>query len=178
MLIGTEPLTKQWWPDSFAMLYALPYHNAVAHLPLVLHICVSEMGQYCFRQWLGVKPLPEPMLAYYYSVNSNKNTKLFLHENAFENIVCDWNGDHFVQGGIIQCLCWPHNVKPLLPQQISERLRLYISQFIVAHNVSIRQCIDPRARKHRFHRRYRKSPVDGSYLKRLVTPAWKYGMNK
>ena len=46
---------------------------------------------------LGAKPLPEPMLTYcqldpqeqifYY--NSNKNTKLFIHENASATIVCD-----------------------------------------------------------------------------------------
>ena len=31
--------------------------------------------------------------------NSNQNTKLFIHKNVSENIVCD-NGGHFVQGEI------------------------------------------------------------------------------
>ena len=44
---------------------------------------------------IGAKPLSKPMLGYCQldpyeqtSVKSNQNTKLFIHENAFENIVC------------------------------------------------------------------------------------------
>ena len=39
----------------------------------------------------GAKPLPEPMLTYWelnqIQWNLNQNTKLFIHENAFENVI-------------------------------------------------------------------------------------------
>ena len=43
----------------------------------------------------GVKPLPEPMLTVNWTLvnnfrwNSSRNTKLFIHENAFEIVVCE-----------------------------------------------------------------------------------------
>ena len=62
----------------------------------------------CMHQWtgsalvqimacrlFGAKPLPEPVLTYCQlvpweqtSMNYNQNTKLFIHEYAFENVVC------------------------------------------------------------------------------------------
>ena len=64
------------------------------------HICVGKINQYWFRLWpvacLGAKPLSEPMLIYCcldsvnkFQGNWNKNAKLFIQENAFENVVCE-----------------------------------------------------------------------------------------
>ena len=57
----------------------------------------------------GAKPLPEPCwlivnwnLRNKFQWNSNQNTKLFIHENAHECVVCQI-GSHFVQGGMITC---------------------------------------------------------------------------
>ena len=53
---------------------------------------------YCL---IDAKPLSEPMLEYCQldklQWNSNQNTKLFIHENAFKNAVCQ-TGSHFVLG--------------------------------------------------------------------------------
>ena len=45
-------------------------HNELTHLPLVLHICISELSQHWIVQVMacclsGARPLPEPMLPYY-----------------------------------------------------------------------------------------------------------------
>ena len=53
----------------------------------------------------GAKPSPEQMLAYcqldsweqIFQWNLNRNSIIFILENAFENIVCQ-TGGHFVQG--------------------------------------------------------------------------------
>ena len=73
-------------------------HNELTHLPLVLSICISELGQALVQikacRLFGTKPL----LNQYWVIanwtfrnklqwNSHQNTKLFIHENAFENIV-------------------------------------------------------------------------------------------
>ena len=75
---------------------------------LVPHTCVSESGQLWFRQWLIVYSSPSYYLNQY-SVfvngthrnklkwNHNKNTKLFIHENASENIV--FETEPFCPGG-------------------------------------------------------------------------------
>ena len=70
------------------------------HLPLVPHIYVNGLGQYCFRKWL----VTCSTASYYQNQswrivnwilrnklqwNSNQNTKLFFQENAFENVVCE-----------------------------------------------------------------------------------------
>ena len=54
----------------------------------------------------GAKPLSEPMLEYCpldpkeqikFQWNFNRNSNIFIQENAFENVVGE-NGGHFVQG--------------------------------------------------------------------------------
>ena len=72
-------------------------------LPVVPHICViytsvnrvsigSGNGLSPVRQQAS-KPLPEPMLAYCQlnklQWNLNQNKKNFIHENAFESVVCE-----------------------------------------------------------------------------------------
>ena len=63
------------------------------------HICISELGQHWFRYWLVACSVPSHYLNQNWLIvnwtlrnklqwNSNQNTKLFIHENAFENVVC------------------------------------------------------------------------------------------
>ena len=71
----------------------------LSHLTLVSHICVSESGQHCFRQWLVTYSAPSHCLNQCWVIiiwthmnkvqwNFHQNIKLFIHENAFESIVC------------------------------------------------------------------------------------------
>ena len=61
------------------------------------HICVSdELGQHCFREWVVAKQLPEPRwlivnwtLMNKLQWNSNENTKIFIHENTLQDVVCE-----------------------------------------------------------------------------------------
>ena len=81
----------------------------LTHLTLVPHICVSEPGQHWFRWWLVAY---STVLSHYLNqcwvivnrtlrnkplCNFNKNSKLFINENASEDVVCE-RGGHFVQG--------------------------------------------------------------------------------
>ena len=72
----------------------------LTHLPLVLHICVGELGQHWFRQWFVACSAPSHYLNQCWLIvnwtlrnkiqwNLNQNTKLFIHENAFENDFCE-----------------------------------------------------------------------------------------
>ena len=61
---GSEHLLTQEAPE-----HLCTHSVNLTRLSLVPHICVSELPQHWFRQWLvaclfGAKPLPEPMLAY------------------------------------------------------------------------------------------------------------------
>ena len=64
------------------------------------HICVSELGQHWFRKWHGACSAPSHSLNQCCLVvnwtfrnkrqwNLIQNTKLFIHENAFENVACE-----------------------------------------------------------------------------------------
>ena len=66
--------------------------------PLVLHICIAELGQPWFRLWFGACSAPSHYLNQCWLIvnwtlrnklqwNLNQITKLFIHENAFENVV-------------------------------------------------------------------------------------------
>ena len=72
----------------------------LTHLPLVPHKCVSELGQHWFRSWLVTFSAPSRYLNQCWVIfnwtlrnklhwNYNQNTKIFIHENAAENIVCE-----------------------------------------------------------------------------------------
>ena len=72
----------------------------LSHLPLVPLICVSESGQHWFRYWVVVRMAPSHYLNQCCLIvnwtlrnkiqwNFNGNTKLFIDENTFENIVCE-----------------------------------------------------------------------------------------
>ena len=66
----------------------------VNSLSPVTHVCVSYLGQH-WRRRGGGKPFSEPMLDYYEKdhrekilYNLNPNTRTFIQENGFENVVC------------------------------------------------------------------------------------------
>ena len=83
---------------------ALPSFNLtpvkLINLPLLLHICVSELGQHWFRYLLVTYSAPSHYLNQCWVIanwtlsnklqwNFNHNSKLFIHENASKNIVCE-----------------------------------------------------------------------------------------
>ena len=50
----------------------------------------------------GAKPFPEPMLVYcqmgsWEQISMNRNSIIFIQENAFEIVVCQYDG-YFIQG--------------------------------------------------------------------------------
>ena len=64
------------------------------------HICVSESCQHWFRWWLTAHSAPSHYQTQCFDIvnwtlrskrhwNFNQNTKLFIYENASENIVCE-----------------------------------------------------------------------------------------
>ena len=74
-------------------------HNELTHL-LVPHICVGGYGQHWFRQWLVAYSVPSHYLNQCWVIinwtlrnklqlNFDQNKKLFIHENASENIICE-----------------------------------------------------------------------------------------
>ena len=74
--------------------------NTLTYLPLGPHICVGESGQHWFRKWLVAYSAPNHHLNQRWVIgnwairnklqwNFNQNTKLFINENASENIVCE-----------------------------------------------------------------------------------------
>ena len=88
------------WVNFFGSEAKIFWENLVHSSPLVPHICVIELGQHWFRKWLGAEQATSHYLNQCWLIvnwtlgnklqwNSDKNTKLFIHENAFENIVCE-----------------------------------------------------------------------------------------
>ena len=68
------------------------------HLPLVPHICTSGSGQHWFRKWLVAWSAPSHYLNQCWNVvnwtlgdklrwNLNRNSHIFIQENAFEHVV-------------------------------------------------------------------------------------------
>ena len=79
------------------MFHSIYY--SLTHCPLVPHICVSEWGQHWFR-WFVAYSTPSLYLNQCWIIvnwtfgnkihwNSNQNTKLFIHEDASEYIICE-----------------------------------------------------------------------------------------
>ena len=76
------------------------YMYSLTRLPQVLHICISESGQHWFRKWLVAYSALSHYLNQCWGIVNwtltnklhwkfNQNTKLFIHENASENSVCE-----------------------------------------------------------------------------------------
>ena len=75
-------------------------HNDLTHLPIVPHIWVRTSDQHWFRYWLVAYSSPSHYLNQWWVIvnwtpvnklqwNSNQNTKFFINENRFENVVCE-----------------------------------------------------------------------------------------
>ena len=76
--------------------------TSLIYFPLVPHISIDKLGQYCFRKWLGTYSVP----SYYLNLivnwtlrnkfqwNFNQNSNIFIQENVFENVEGDelWSG--------------------------------------------------------------------------------------
>ena len=95
------------WKSNWLNLYGhgfpetgLSSLDALTHLPLVPHICISELCQHWFRLWLVAYSAPNHYLNQCWVIvnwtlrnklqwNFNyQNTKFFIHKNASENIIC------------------------------------------------------------------------------------------
>ena len=119
--------------------------------PLVTHICISVSGQHWFSEWLVAYSAPSHYLNQCWLIvnwtlknklqrNSNKNTKLFTHENEFENVICEmaailsrgrWvnkalinQKDHWPVMVADHCIHVWHTLR-FKPGQISKRHQLY-----------------------------------------------------
>ena len=79
---------------------AYRYMSFLTHLPRVPHICVSELGRHWFRYWLVACLAQSHYLNKCFLIvnwtlrnklqwNLNQNTKPFVYENAFQNVVCE-----------------------------------------------------------------------------------------
>ena len=63
---------------------------------LARDICVNELDQHWFRQWLVAYSAPSHHLKQYWHIilrnglqlNSKRYTKIFINENTFQNVVC------------------------------------------------------------------------------------------
>ena len=120
------------------LVWGLQHHHIwhLTHLPQVMHICISESGQHWFRQWLVAYSAPSHYLNQCWVIvnwtpgdkfqwNFNQNTKLFIHEIASENVVCErvailsrgrWVNDYPCS---VSCIHLPSNLwckhKPTIP---------------------------------------------------------------
>ena len=115
-----------WGDDTtwakFIYTYLVSWHTSPAtltHLPLVQHLCVSEMGQHLFRQWLVGCSAPSHYLNQRWVIvnwnlminrqwNSNQNTFFFIHKNTFEMSSAKWSPVFFPgRDELIACCLWP-----------------------------------------------------------------------
>ena len=87
------------WKQSTMYRSWKTYMNGLTHLLIVLHICVSKSCHHWFRWWLVAYSAPSHYVNQCWVIvnwilgnklqwNFNQNIKLFIHENATENIVC------------------------------------------------------------------------------------------
>ena len=90
----------------------------------------SALAQITLYRLFGVKPLCKTMLGYYYLDPYEQismifffyqNTKHFIHENAFENTVCQ-DGGHCVQGEMSLNASAYHTCYDVNPASIPHRL--------------------------------------------------------
>ena len=102
-----ESTSHRWIPSQSQYCRALVFlwqsfditamrNRCLTHLPIVLHICDNELGQHWFRWWLVACLAPSNYLKQCWDIVNwtlrNKlrwNTKLFIHVNAPENIICE-----------------------------------------------------------------------------------------
>ena len=111
-------VTRVTWPGSLQDTLKL------THLPLVPHLCVIESGSIGWDNGLSLydaKPLSKPILGFCQldpyeqtSVKFWSTIELFIQENSFENIVCEWRpfcrgADELTGCGRGALLCPPMN---------------------------------------------------------------------
>ena len=93
---GDKPLSKRGIPRENENWIKILAHPP----PLVLHICIRESDEHCFRYWLVAYSAPSHYLNEWWIIvkqtirnklpwNSSQNTKFLIHVNAFEKIVCE-----------------------------------------------------------------------------------------
>ena len=130
--------------------------DSITHLPLVLHICVSELSQHWFRLWLVAFSSPSNYINQCWFIvnctlknklqwNFNQNTQLIIHENASENIVCEmvailsrgrWVNPY---GGVMNpCIASPGHRQWRYSLQ-KEVLVFHEEEFHIPYNFSIEQ---------------------------------------
>ena len=84
--------------------------------PSVPHICVGELGQHWFSYWFVAYSAPSHYLNQCSLIvncttrnklqwNSKQNSKLFIEENAFENVVCE-------MAAILSVGRWVNSLRP------------------------------------------------------------------
>ena len=94
----------------------------LTHLPLVPHICLIESDQHWFRSWLVAFSSPSNYLNQRWFIvnrnrknqfqwNFNQNKKLFIHEHAYQNVVCEMEAILFKGRWVclkqMYCRHWP-----------------------------------------------------------------------
>ena len=100
---ATSHYLNQWWLNYWRIYASLSLNGLTPQC----HICASEMSEHWFRKWLVTCSAPSHYLNQCWLIvkwtpenkfqwNSNRNSIIFLQENAFE-IVCQ-NGSNFVLG--------------------------------------------------------------------------------
>ena len=114
----------------------------VNYFPLVPHICVNEstrvsIGSDTGLSHAGLLSIGPPNN---FQWNFNKNTKFFIHENAFENIVWKWwpfcpGGDKLISVRVIWHPLWRYQSQYRDPTRASRRLKsttsgLFVQQFL------------------------------------------------
>ena len=81
-IIMTAVLKPKLRYGNMQQVQGLPF--PLTHLILVLHMCNSELDQH----WSIVNWILANKLLW----NSNPNSKIFIEENAFENVFCHLDG--------------------------------------------------------------------------------------
>ena len=98
------------------------------------HICIRVWGQHWFRQWLVAYSAPSHYLNQCWVIanwtlrnklqwNFYQNTKLFIYENASENIVCQMAAISSTGRWVKQS---PAHITPSKPYNISYSIILYV----------------------------------------------------
>ena len=106
---ATSHYLNQWWLDYRCIYVSLGLNELICFNSEILlnsSPCNAKymhqwiLCQHCFRQWLVACMVPSHCLNQCFFIvnwtlrntlqwNSNQDTKFFIHENAFENAVCE-----------------------------------------------------------------------------------------
>ena len=126
----------------------------LSHLPLVPHICVSELGKHWFRQWLVASSAPSHYLNQCWLIvnwtlrntpqkNSNQNTKVFIHENAFECVGCEMaailSRGRWINSDYLGIHCLAQAIFKLLAMENCEKpkIRIFLDSASIRHRFTL-----------------------------------------